>query len=212
MTEISPSSVEKKTDKTVWIVLAIAFLVLCCCLALLVAGLIFAFSRSTQIDLPLPGIRPSPTAPAVTPPAGRILVEPYRSSRYYPTLQELTPDWEASKAPATHTWQVQFRASQAVMILLGWCTTTREILDQNYEHIRYSLTVDGQAVDVYGLFRRESMISEGVCRSYQGIIRSWPEGTHTITMTMEITEAINDGWSEYPAGEYTDIFEVTVLP
>ncbi len=211
---VEQSSVpSKKKDPTIWIVLGIVVVLLCCLLALCAVGLVLLLDRLGQQDFSLPGISPTPTA---TPQPGAtqgIVVEPFRpTTRRYPTLQELVPGWEASTSPATQTWELEVRANQPVLVLLGWCTDTAETLDQNYEHIRYSLVVDGREVDVYSLYRDEGTISGGVCRSYLGIIRRWPEGKHTITTTMEITETIHDGWSEYPAGKYTDVYEITVIP
>lgn len=212
MTEQSSVSVGKK-DPTIWIVLGIVVVLLCCFLALCAVGLVILLGRLGQQNFSLPGISPSPTATAPTGAIEKIVVEPFQpTARRYPALQELVPGWEASTSPATQTWEVEVRANQPVLVLLGWCTDTEETLDQNYEHIRYSLVVDGQEVDVYRLFREESTIRDGVCLSYVGIIRRWPAGKHTITMTMEITETINDGWNEYPAGKYIDVYEITVIP
>lgn len=198
---------ESAKNNVVWIVLAIVLVLLCCCLVLFALGGIVLVSRSGQgqFDFSLPFIRPTPTE------SEEIEIEPFNpTTTAYPFLQELVPGWEASKVPVTQTWQVQVRRYQAVVILLGWCTDTKETLEQNFQHIHYSMTIDGKAVDVSDLYRWDSTIRDGVCRSYVGIIREWPGESHRIVTTMEITELINDGWDDYPPGEYTDVYEVTV--
>lgn len=201
----------RKQNNIIWVILAVVLVVLCCCLVLGVVGAVVLVRSGGQwtFDFSLPGVRPTPTA---TIPSGKITIEPFNpATAKYPTLQQLVLGWEASTEPTTQTWKINVRSKQPVVVLLGWCTDTKETLEQNFEHIRYSITVDGEAVDVYSLYRLEETIDDGVCRSYAGIIREWPGESHTIVTTMEITEAINDGWDDYPAGEYTDVYEVTVI-
>ena len=110
------------------------------------------------------------------------------------------------------TWPVSVTSQQPVLIIEGWCTADKQTLDQNYQHITYLLSVDGKDVPVNSLYLLDHQATDMFCRSYLGIVRQWPAGAHTITTTMRLDEAINDGWDDYMAGDYTDEFRITVKP
>lgn len=55
-------------------------------------------------------------------------------------------------------------------------------------------------------------VSGATCHLCLGIVRQWPAGDHIITTTMRLDEAINGGWDDYPAGDYTDGFKINAKP
>ena len=98
------------------------------------------------------------------------------------------------------------------MVFVGWCTTTQDILTFNLKHITYKLVVDGQPVDINGLYKWDSQESDRVCQTYVGLIRTWTGTSHTIVTTMTMDWALNDGFDDYLAGDYTDVYNITVTP
>ncbi len=217
----------KKSNSTVWIIVAIVAVILICCILLaVVAGAFFVFNRRTgsPSNIPMPflptplQVQPAPTqqgqpAPTQPAPTGSLVVQSFDpTSSNYPALPDLIPSWSELSAPGSQNWTVSVPANQPVLILLGWCTQTSQILQQNDQHIKWTLTVDGQSVDVQKLFAFNQQLPDRVCSSYSGLIRQWPGSSHKIVTTMTVDQQINDGWNNYVAGDYTDVYTVTVTP
>jgi hypothetical protein len=223
-----PDQIPPEKDTTwMWVVGAVVVLCLCCGMLAVVAGGYFVI---TKRGLSLPGFTiPSPTqasrpvgTPTAVPPAGGeatalpapMSVQPYDpSSGQYQTLQNLAPNWQGLTAPGTNTWKVQVSASEPVAIFMGWCAIDQKTLNTNYQHLTWKAVVDGSDVPPSSLFNASySDPQQGECQSYSGLIRSWTVGQHTIKITMHVDQGINDGWNPYAAGDYTDIYQITVTP
>jgi serine/threonine protein kinase len=169
---------------------------------------------------------PSPTAqintpvfnppPAFTPapPALARSIQPYQPQEgdHYPVLQRFVSGWAAALEPGLRNWEVRLRANQAVLIAPGWCTSTVDLLNQNFPHIHFLVEADGLPVDTNTLQLVEEQNPEGACRQFMGLIRNWSEGLHVIKMTMQLDAPINDGKNELPAGDYVNFFNVTAIP
>jgi hypothetical protein len=220
---VPESPTPKKSNTTVWIIVGVAIVLLICCallVAAVVGGLIFIKRSGTggaPIPQPMPFLStPNQVQPNATPlPSsnGPLVVEPFDpSSSNYPALPDLVPNWKGQTQPGSQNWSATVPANQPVLIMLGWCTSTAQVLQQNDQQIKWSLTVDGQPVDVSKLFTFNQQQPTQVCKSSVGLIRQWPGTTHKIVTTMTVAQKINDGFSDYAPGDYTDVYNVTVGP
>ena len=73
------------------------------------------------------------------------------------------------------------------------------------------MTLDGFALDL-GSFLLEDQLGESVaCRAYKAIIEGWQPGLHTLVWTESFDEAVNDGQSTFPAGDYITEIRINVL-
>jgi len=206
----------QKNDAWVWVLVILVVLCLCCILVGITVGGYFLIKQE-GVNFPLPMLQtllpPSPALPtAVAPSApGSIDVQPYApNSNQAGTLQELSPGWQPSGAPGTQTWQVTLTSSEAAVIYVGWCTTDQTHLDQNYQHLTWTVEVDGKTLLLSSRYEDDSSDVQQACRSYAGIVNSWPAGQHTIRTNMHVDQEINDGWNSYPAGDYVDVYRITV--
>ena len=216
-----PETPAPKRTNTVWIIIGIVVVVLICC-ALLAAAIVGGYfllrinthSGSPSQPLPLPFFStPNPSQQEGTPPAstGPLSLEPFDpTNSNYPALPDLIPTWKGQTSPGSKDWSTTVPASQPVLIIVGWCTRTAEILQQNDAQIKWTVTVDGQNVEVSKLFAYDQTRPDGVCHSSVGLIRQWTGDTHKITTTMTVAQKINDGWTDFAAGDYTDNYTVTV--
>jgi hypothetical protein len=204
----------KKANNITWIIIVVVVLLLCCILAAALGGLYYYLKQNGRLPSFPPGSVPSPAATEVPPVIfGPLVIEPANpTSSNYPTLQELIPNWSAATTPGSQTWSVTVSPNKPVLVFFGWCTTTAEILDQNYQHITYKLIVDGQQVDVKGLYLWNDQETDRICQTYVGLIRQWTWTKHTLVTTMTFNQKVNDGWDDYPAGDYTDVYNITVSP
>ncbi len=215
---------DKSSKRTIWIIVIVAVVLLCClAVILLAAGYFYVTKSGASISLFPTKTQPAaptaaasaaaPTATSLPTAVSPLIVEPFDpTNSTYPTLAELVPGWSAATGPSTQTWSVYVTADEPVMIFNGWCTTTQDILAFNVKHITYKLIMDGQQVDVNSLYKWNSQESDRVCETWVGLIRQWPGTSHTILTTMTMDWALNDGWSDYKGGDYTDVYNVTVSP
>jgi hypothetical protein len=210
----------KKTNPTIWVIVAILLILVCCILVALVLGGTYIYlQRSGKLNNGVPALpflsTPRQVGPGAIPTfsKGTLVVEPFDpTSGNFPALPDLVPNWTESTKPASQNWSLTVPANQSVLVILGWCTTTPQLLQQNDRQIKWSLTVDSQPVDLQKLFISNEQFSDRVCKSSAGLIRNWPGTQHKIVTTMTISQKINDGFNDYPAGDYTDIYNVTVSP
>jgi hypothetical protein len=221
----TPASPKKNTT-WIWIVVAIAVIGLCCLVLLVGAGALAVWKGTITLPgISIPGVNlPSQASPALptpmtpsqqnpnTTPPTSITVEPYQPqpTDRYPGLQDLASNWQNPTGPGTNTYDISVSASQPVLLFQGWCTSTKAILDQNFQHIQYLVEVDGQPQDVSKLSQANTSAVDKSCRDFAGIIRAWPTGNHTIKISMRLDAKINDGWSDFAAGDYTEIYNITV--
>ncbi|MGA2489491.1 MAG: hypothetical protein ABSF99_04795 [Anaerolineales bacterium] len=219
--EPKPAS-PKKNTLWVWVVVALVVLCLCCFVVIIGAGAYAAWKGYIALPainlpgLPSPAIPTPKTLPKAIPTGtpNKIMVEPYQpqTGDDYPTLQNLAPNWQNPTGPGTHTYDIAVNTNQSVLLASGWCTTTQTILNQNFQHIQYLVEVDGQSLNTDSLSQEEQQSLGQTCKDFAGIIRAWPAGKHTLKITMRLDAKINDGWNDYPAGDYVEIYNVTAKP
>ena len=218
-----PVDFERNKRVTVWIVLLIVGIVLSICYGIAAtAGLaaIYPPARTlvyglvaTDPPTPLPGTRPTrmpPTATRLGVPS-EILVQAGIFSGA-PTLYDFAPAWQELTAPGMNTWSIRFAYDQPVSLQTGWCASTSEILAENLRRITFLLDIDARNIPVEDLVWLDGPGNGGVCRSYSGFVQAWPPGAHTVVLTMHLSRSIDDGWNDYPAGDYVDRFDITVTP
>jgi hypothetical protein len=211
---------EKKKSTWIWIIVLV--LALCLCLGLLAGGIGVYFYLNQSAEVTPPAILPQDEAPLPEPPTEEplaplpetVIVEPYMplDGENYPFLANLAPGYEGSSVPDVNSWDVNVSSDQPVLIYYGWCAATADILEQNFQHIQFIWEVNGELLDMDSLYILDEATSDQECRAYVGIVWRWPLGEHVIRMTMHFDEVINDGWDDYPAGDYVDVFNITVTP
>jgi hypothetical protein len=221
MLQPQPASPKKGTT-WIWVVVVTVLVLSLCCLILAIGAGAFAVWKG-YITIPgtnLPALKspviPTPNLPKGAPKAAptRITVEPYQpqAGDRYPVLQELVPNWQDPAAPGSQAYDITVNANQPVLVSSGWCTTTKAVLDQNFQHIKYIFEVNGQSVNTSDLAQGSQSALGKTCKDFTGIIRAWPSGKHTIKITMRLDAKINDGWNDYAAGDYTEIYNIIVKP
>lgn len=221
MTKQTDFGQNKKSTAWIWIVVAAVVLCLCCVLVAAVAAVFYLAPVQGEVFSQVSTVLPVPLGPDGPPlddrpvPPVKVVMEPLDPDDIPPGIASfygLVPDWEGQDQPGENTWQVMIPDTQPIAILAGWCTADQETLEQNFEHITLLLEVDGENIPVSGLYWEDAPGDDGVCRSYYGVVRAWPPGSHTVVQTMRIDRTINDGWSDYPAGDYVDRFQIIAVP
>lgn len=173
---------------------------------------LFITPTLTDTSTPLPTITPIPTATSSPQPS--LQVKSYNRNQQggeYHSLAWYAENWYFGSSPGVRTWHVEISKNQPIVISLGWCTSVEKILDQNMEHISYSLEINGDIIPLDSLFMKRSVNDDQTaCDGYSGIIWEWPIGNHQIRITYHFDEVIDDGYDSFPPGDYVQIYNVTV--
>lgn len=113
--------------------------------------------------------------------------------------------------PGTLTYTVTIADDKPTYLNYGWCTTTEEILQQNFEHIRIGFYLDGEPLGrdvVHSLkFTRPDNF---VCLELGVLISDWAPGKYKLQSVATFQEKINDGAADFEAGDYIFEYNVTV--
>ena len=139
-----------------------------------------------------------------------------------PYLRSLADDWNEYDTlnRFVTVYDVYDLGANTVLWSWSWCTTTAQVLRENWEKISLSYEVDGYLVPSRNLrtwdFDDEFDIPghgtvQGKCRMTYGALYDWPAGDHELTVEAYLNADVNDGWDVYPAGTlYRDVYRVKV--
>jgi C-terminal processing protease CtpA/Prc len=114
--------------------------------------------------------------------------------------------------PGTLTYTVSLNPSDQVIWTYSWCTTTSDILTNNLKSIKLKFKLDGKDVPVSAMQVDTGPNGTQECQSTYTALSNWPTGSHHLTTTATFTTKINDGTSDYAAGDYVLDYTVNVQP
>jgi hypothetical protein len=113
--------------------------------------------------------------------------------------------------PGTLTFTVTIPNDQPIYFSWGWCTTTEEILTQNFEHINIKLSINGDQLGNDVIHPVSFTRPDGlVCLDYGVLATEWPAGEYQVETAATFDQKINDGLADYEAGDYVFQYKVTV--
>ena len=93
-----------------------------------------------------------------------------------------------------------------------WCAKDETILTQNLEHIRVTFNLNYQEIPLDELVQDHYVDGTSVCHVYYVTLFDWPVGSHHLANIVHIDQPINDGWSDYSAGNRSYKYFVSVKP
>ncbi len=114
--------------------------------------------------------------------------------------------------PGILTYTVEVPASQPALLTAGWCALDWETLYGNLDYLTPLLEINGQEI---GRAHRTTVYFENGdsrCAVVAALITAWSPGDYTARTVITAAESINDGERDYPAGEYSDEYTITVTP
>ncbi|HLA08105.1 MAG TPA: S41 family peptidase [Anaerolineales bacterium] len=115
-------------------------------------------------------------------------------------------------APGTLHYTIALNKSDTLIWMYAWCAASSEVLDQNFKNINLKFVLDGEEVPLEDL-RREDLENSGQqCRLYYTALSNWPIGEHHLSITASFTAPINDGTTDYAAGDYVLDYAVYLKP
>lgn len=179
--------------------------------------LVILMSGLLLISCLLPGMIPLNQEPAAPMPVmekdADKVIEVLNSGNYVRLAmfaQERYTEEDVAK-PGTLTLTVKLPNAQPVYFSYGWCTTTEEILKQNFEHINVKLSINGDALASDVIHPITYTRPDGLpCLDYGVLATEWPAGQYQVEAAANFDEKINDGLADYEAGDYVFQYSVTV--
>ena len=181
--------------------------------------IVIVLSMLLTMSCLLPGMIPLTPVPTVPAPVmetnSETLIETLQGQDwvYLQSLaqEEYTSEQLDRKTPGTLTFTIKITDDTPTYFNYGWCTTTEEILQQNFEHIQVKLYFNDEqlgndVVHPVSFTRPDGL----VCVDFGVMLSDWPNGTYTLEAVSTFNETINDGIADYEAGDYIFIYNVTV--
>jgi serine/threonine-protein kinase len=105
--------------------------------------------------------------------------------------------------PKNYSYTCTVPANMPIVINMGWCASTQEILEENWTLMTYTLTVDGISMNINEVTAFLGYTnSQGYCYTYRSYIEGLKSGKHEIIYSFSIAEPLNDGFDDYQAGDY----------
>lgn len=113
--------------------------------------------------------------------------------------------------PGTLTFTARVTTDQPVYFRYDWCAKDEKTLEQNFEHIHVKLYFNDQELGrdvVHGITSISP--TRQVCGNLGTLISNWPAGQYKLKIAATFDQKINDGVSDYGAGEYVHEYTVDV--
>ena len=131
---------------------------------------------------------------------------------YIETSAVVYPDTPEVNQPGdVYIFEILLDRSEPLLWSYGWCTTTKEILEENFSQMELAFIINDLPLPISSFAILENPREDGSpCREYGALIDHWPSGTHHLEVHITFTQPTNDGWNIYPAGMHTFKYIVTV--
>ncbi|MGZ9166678.1 MAG: hypothetical protein ACXW4U_16015, partial [Anaerolineales bacterium] len=149
-----------------------------------------------------------PESAGVTPSGPPTIASTSEATEALSTLQLLEQkareqyEVSAFTQPGTLIYTVNLKESEDLLWLYAWCADTQETIDQNFEDIQLKFVLDGEDVPLLDMATQDLPNSGQQCRIYYTALSDWPVGEHHLSTTATLTNSINDGTTDYEAGDY----------
>jgi C-terminal processing protease CtpA/Prc len=156
------------------------------------------------------GIKPS-GPPAVASPAG---AEAALRAGSTPMLEDKALETHTVAdytQPGKLTFTIPLSAPDPLIWAYPWCAKDAATLQQNFANIKLAFVLDGQNVTSQ-MATVDATANGQQCRLVFTELTGWPAGEHHLTTTATFAQAINDGSTDYPAGDYILDYTVVVKP
>ena len=102
--------------------------------------------------------------------------------------------------PGTLTYTIPLIKEENLIWIYAWCTTSKEILDQNLKNIEVRFTLNGKAVALDKFQVEDFQNDTQWCKLFYTSLSKWTSGEHHLTTTATFTAPLNDGMADYEAG------------
>jgi hypothetical protein len=115
-------------------------------------------------------------------------------------------------APGVTTFTVALDKSETLIWSYAWCAKDQATLDANLKNIGLKFELDGKPFASSRMSIYDTQSNGRQCRLTYAALDNWPGGEHHLKTTATFKSALNDGTTDYEAGEYVLDYAVFVKP
>jgi hypothetical protein len=133
---------------------------------------------------------------------------------YVENFSFVFPDMPSISQPGDiYIFEITLTESEPLIWSYGWCTTTQQILEENFSHIQLEFTLNETTIPAGNFAIVETSREDGSpCREHAALVTEWTAGQHQLESRVTFKQDIDDGWDVYPAGTHIFKYIVTVQP
>jgi hypothetical protein len=128
-------------------------------------------------------------------------------------LSSVSPDLSGVSQPGdVYEYQIILDRSTSVIWSFGWCATSQEILEENFENIKPEFFIGETEVsmDNFVVVDSRGSFDDSYCREYYAVVSTWPRGRFQLETRVTFLADIDDGTDVYPVGTHFFRYIVTV--
>jgi C-terminal processing protease CtpA/Prc len=114
--------------------------------------------------------------------------------------------------PVSQTYSVVLNKSQTVIWAYAWCAKDKATLEQNFTQIDLTFTLNDKVVAQEDLAVFDTPSGDFECRIIYTALSDFQGGEHQAVITATFKSKINDGTSDYAAGDYVQDYAIYVKP
>jgi len=114
--------------------------------------------------------------------------------------------------PGTLTFTIPLSKPTTTIWSYAWCSKDADTLTQNLENITLKFVLDGETVPLGQMTTFDTESNGKSCRLFYAALSDWPVGEHHLTTTATFKSAINDGTTDFAAGDYVLDYTVYMKP
>lgn len=221
-------------DRTLWLTIGGITITACCVVALLIVSVIRSDPFQDLLTYGFPTYEMPTRAPTLSPRDLTATQSAWVRPDLFPSIasaeeakraveEENTPYLEvfAFNTPYSfpeinqpgdlYIYEISLVPTMQTLWDYGWCTTTQEILEQNFAQMKVEFVVNERTVSERLLAVTEFQRADGgVCRGFTALITGWPVGQHQLETHITFLQPTHDGWNLYPAGTHSYKYFVNV--
>ena len=160
-----------------------------------------------------------PAAAGIIPSGPPIVTSPEQAESAFTSgasfLEDLAAesyDGSAFAQPDVVSYTVPLADAEPLIWAYVWCAANADTLAENFEDIQLNFVLGGVEVPADSFGEYEIQSGGNICRLVYTSLEEWPAGEHHLSTTATFTAAINDGTSDYQAGDYVLDYTVYVSP
>lgn len=181
------------------------------------SGFVIIISGLLLMSCLLPGMIPLNRTPAGPTPTmekdGKKVIEALTSNNYV-RLEALAKEKyteEDFAKPGSRTFTVVITDSKPAYYSYSWCAVDDTTLKNNLQHMDVSLYFNGDKLGSGVVHTLSYTLASSLhCADFGVLITDWPNGEYTLKAVVTFNDKINDGMSDYAAGDYVFDYNVTV--
>ena len=119
-------------------------------------------------------------------------------------------DATSSGTPGTRVYTVSFSSGETIYLQYNWCAKDDETLQANLQHITTSFYYNDQSIPAEYITTLSTQSEDWECANAGMLLSGWQPGVYRFRVVANFDEKINDGESDYEAGDYISEYNVSV--